>query len=973
MHEQRQARLNQFVEWTGQHIRGDEKGEAQLFLDRFLQAFGQKGLLETGGKAEFRIKKASEDGGRTSFADYVWKPIVLVEMKKRGADLARHYRQAFDYWVRLVPNRPRYVVLCNFDRFDIYDFNDQIDSPKDSIELSKLPSQYEALAFLFPTGEAPRFQNDRVAVTRQAADRLAECYNKLTVRNVPEGLRRRFILQTLVALFSEDIGLLPRSLVSSLLDECVKPGDTYDRIGDLFAAMNDPTPRTGGRFKGVRYFNGGLFSEPARLELYEDELNLLKGAATENWAKVSPDIFGTLFEHSLGKEQRHAFGAHYTSPTDIMKIVKPTIVDPWMAAIDSAKTLTRLDELHSRLLSFRVLDPACGSGNFLYLAYRELKRIEAHLLERKSQYVSTAPHQLQLASVTARQFFGLDVNRFAIELAKVTMMIARKLAIDELHVVESALPLDNLDENFLCRDALIDDAGNMQQWPPADVIIGNPPFLGAKRLKPERGADYVNRLRKLYEDVPGMADYCVYWLRRTHDHLPPCTPSDPLAGRAGLVGTQNIRNNQSRVGGLDHVATTGTIVEAVDNQPWSGEANVHVSIVNWIKSQDEKVVPKERKLWREVRSAVLKKKRRAPGKGSASKDYELSSTLVSRISASLSDGVDVSAAKRIRGNRDPQRVFQGVTPGYAGFVLRPDEYRALLVGEPTARDLMRPYLIGREIVSGNGRPQRFLIDGEDHDMLSLAAFPKTLKRLRQTVLPKVEEKLQEEKDKKSDMVQARADHVERWWTFWARRIELRAWMSRHERIIAGSRTQRIPFVFTYISTSILPGDKLQLFAFDDDYSFGVIQSSPHCAWYAAKAARLKNEADYNYSSDSVFDTFPWPQSPTRKQIDAVAVAGVAVRKVRAEALAKITGGLRAVYRTLEVPGKNPLKDAHADLDAAVLAAYGFDAKSDLLRQLLDLNHAVAAKEKAGEAVTAPGVPPCYGDPAALVSEDCIEP
>src|SRR5262249_28337200 len=148
---------------------------------------------------------------------------------------------------------------------------------------------------------------------------------------------------------------------------------------------------------------------------------------------------------------------------------------------------------------------------------------------------------------------------------------------------EPALPLDNLNANFITGDALIDSAGMPTPWPKADVIIGNPPFLGAKRLKPERGADYVNAVRRAYPEVPGMADYCVYWIRRTQDHLPNCTKEDPVAGRGGLVGTQNIRNNKSRVGGLDHVVAGGTIVEAVDNQPWSGEANVHVSIVNWVK------------------------------------------------------------------------------------------------------------------------------------------------------------------------------------------------------------------------------------------------------------------------------------------------------------------------------------------------------------------------------------------------------
>ncbi|MGB7157337.1 MAG: type IIL restriction-modification enzyme MmeI, partial [Tepidisphaeraceae bacterium] len=454
----RETQLQQFVDWTSECIRGDEKGEAQIFLDRLFKAFGQPGSLDVGGSPEMRVRKAKEDGGGTSFADYVWKPIVLIEMKKRGVDLSRHYKQAFDYWTRLVPNRPRYVVLCNFDRFDVYDFDRQLDAPVDSVTLTDLPRRYGPLAFLFPTNEKPTFGNDRLAVTREAADKLAECFNKLLVRKVDRDLAQRFILQMLVALFAEDIGLLPKYLVGQLLDDVKKPEDGYDILGGLFEAMNDRDGTHGGRYKGVRYFNGGLFAEPARVELYEDEVAQLKTAATSDWSKVSPDIFGTLFEHSLGKEARHAYGAHYTSPVDIMKIVKPTIVDPWTEAIESARSGKRLQDLLERLTTLRVLDPACGSGNFLYLAYREMKRLESRIRERLTE--EFPQNQPRLIHVNARQFFGLDINDFAIELAKVTMMIARKLAVDELHIADEAtLPLDNLDENFKAVDALMTAVG----------------------------------------------------------------------------------------------------------------------------------------------------------------------------------------------------------------------------------------------------------------------------------------------------------------------------------------------------------------------------------------------------------------------------------------------------------------------------------------------------------------------------------
>jgi hypothetical protein len=965
----RTERLTQFSDWVARHITGDEKGEAQIFLDRLFIAFGHKGLKEAGATLEMRVKK---DEGGTAFADLVWKPVVLIEMKKRGEDLTRHYRQAFDYWTRLVPGRPRYVVLCNFDEFWVYDFETQMDTPVDRVKVGELVSRYGPLAFLFVAPEKPVFGNHHEEVTRTTADLLAGCFNKLIARKVERPLAQRFILQVLVALFAEDIGLLPKYLVSHLLDECKEPTDSFDLLGGLFVEMNTRGTTPGGRFKGVDYFNGGLFAQPARLELYADELRQLKKAAEADWSKVRPEIFGTLFEHSVGESERHAYGAHFTHPTDIMKIVGPTIVEPWRERIESAKSLTALGKLRERMQHYTVLDPACGSGNFLYIAYRELKRLEARIFERM-QELSTRenPAQKVLGFVTARQFYGLDVNPFAVELAKVTMMIARKLAIDELHVSEEALPLDNLDANFVARDALIDEHGNPAPWPKADVIIGNPPFLGAKRLKPERGVDYVNAVRKAYPDVPGMADYCVYWFRKAHDLLPECTADDPVTGRAGLVGTQNIRNNQSRVGGLDHIAASGTIVEAVENQPWSGEANVHVSIANWVKTQDAKLVPARRRLWSKFDATVGSKRIRERGSGPASKEFELVYRDSRHINSALSDQIDVSVARVLGCNAKPQRVFQGITPGHSRFVLDVTERDRLLSLDKDSRLVIYPYLGGDEVLEGDGRPERYVIDFQQRDMISAQAFKSAFNHVRSHVLPDRQAKVKKGMDSEGGIRPHHKQFLERWWRLsWDRADMVARFGALNGRFIACSRVTKRP-ILVFVSTKIRPGDALQVFTFDDDYGFGILQSDSHWQWFVAKCSKLKS--DFRYTPDSVFDTFPWPQVATVKQIDAVAEASRKVRRVRAEALTKITGGLRAVYRTLELPGKNPLKDAHAELDAAVLAAYGFSAKKDLLAQILDLNLAVADRIAAGKPVVPPGVPSNYPDAKRLVTEDCIRP
>jgi len=775
METERAKRLADFVSWVGTNIKGDEKGEAQVFLDRFFQAFGHSGLKEAGATLEQRIKRG--DGKGTGFADLVWKPVVLIEMKKRGEDLIRHYRQAFDYWTRLVPGRPRYVALCNFDEFWVYDFDTQMDAPVDRVKVAELATRWGALGFLFPKPLVPIFGNDQVAVTRKAADNLADCFNKMVDSHRPGGpidrpVAQRFILQMLVALFAEDIGMLPRYLVDHLLQNCKTKQDSRDLIGGLFEAMNTRQKTADDRYQGVDYFNGGLFAKPARVELRLDEVGLLRVASQEDWSKVRPEVFGALFQHSLGKVERRAFGAHFTHPTDIMKIVGPTIVEPWRKLIEEADTLKRLNHLWQRMHDFTVLDPACGSGNFLYMAYRELKRLEARLFERMSEKSGRLdPSQMMFGFVTARQFFGIDINPFAVELAKVTMMIARKLAIDELHITERALPLDNLDDNFTAADALIDELGNPLQWPPADVVIGNPPFVGAKLLKPERGAEYVNAIRRAYPEVPGMADYCVYWFRKANDHIKSCTLDDQVAGRAGLVGTQNIRNNQSRVGGLDYVVQTGSIIEAVENQPWSGEANVHVSIANWVKTDDLTLLPSKRRLWFKVEPSRDSKRLHPRGSGPSSKEYELDCRECESINPALSDETDTTGLGSLRSSTRPQRVFNGQYPRHRGFRLTPDEALEFIRHDPRNAEVIHPFLIGQVMIT-RGKPDEWVIDFERRPILSAQSFEHPFRRIQSTVLPHIQRLAKAEREKTGKFSGQDQNWLQTWWQHFRSRQEM---------------------------------------------------------------------------------------------------------------------------------------------------------------------------------------------------------
>ncbi|MGV3518545.1 type IIL restriction-modification enzyme MmeI [Luteitalea sp.] len=308
-------RIRDFVAY-GRSLDGYEKGEAQVFCDRLFQAFGHRGYKEAGASLEFKVKRLGRGGG---FADLLWRPRVLLEMKSRGEKLQKHYQQAFDYWLNAVPDRPRFVVLCNFDEFWIYDFNNQLHEPVDRITLGDLADRYEAFNFLFPDDEPPLFNNDRVAVTREAADNVAQVFKALVARGESRERAQRFILQCVVAMFSEDFDLLPKGLFSELLRDCANGESSYDLIGSLFRQMNTEVAARGGRFKQVRYFNGGLFNTIDPLELKPDELLLLTMAASMRWSQVAPPVFGTLFQSSMDAGQRHAYGAHFTSEADIQK------------------------------------------------------------------------------------------------------------------------------------------------------------------------------------------------------------------------------------------------------------------------------------------------------------------------------------------------------------------------------------------------------------------------------------------------------------------------------------------------------------------------------------------------------------------------------------------------------------------------------------------------------------------------------
>jgi len=971
-------RLKKFVAYAGT-LDGDEKGEAQVFCDRLFQAFGHAGYKEAGARLEERIKKASTKG--TSFADLIWKPRVLIEMKKRGEKLGRHYRQAFDYWLNSVPNRPRYVILCNFDEFRIYDFDRQLDEPVDTVLIADLPRRYPALNFLFPDDPEPSFGNDNTDVSMRAATQMATLFKSLVDRRkdpVSRESARRFVLQLVVAMFAEDIDLMPSSTVSGIVKDClVKKQSPYDLFGGLFRQMDIPDPAKSGRYKGVPYFNGGLFSKVESVDMTPGELKLLGwndedgGAATENWAKVNPAIFGTLFEQSMGARIQHRHGRHFTSEADIQRVVGPTIVAPWTERIAAATTATELRRLRVELSRFRVLDPACGSGNFLYVAFREMARLDIGLMLRLQAEFSRKVFEDQASVVCAispRQFFGIDNDPFGVELAKVTLMIAKKLAIDEAvnafaegeheyakgtqeleFEADAALPLDNLDDNVTCRDALF------SEWPEVDAIVGNPPYQAKNKAQEELSPAYMKLVRARHLGVDGRADICVYWYRLTHDHLKP-------GQRAGLVGTNTIRQNYSREGGLDYiVANSGTILESVSNMIWPGTAVVHVSIANWIKGPQ---LGKKR-LHTQDGNDVSAGWRHA--------DFDV-------IGPALSFDFDVTGARNLKANAGKGGCFQGQTHGNDGFLIEATAARRLLKVDPSRADVLRPYLIADDLLGDlDSSPSRYVIDFNGMDRLDAERYGDLFERVRTQVLPKREEAAEKEKERNAEILAEdenahvnlhHAGFLRKWWQMSYGRQDMMEALNRLDRYIVCGRVTKRP-VFEFVSNAISPNDALSVFPFDDDYTFGILQSTVHWDWFVARCSTLKS--DPRYTSNTVFDTFPWPQKPTLAALKKVAKEAVALRKVRRDLRERHQLPFRELHRKLEGPGDNSLKRQQLALDDAVREAYGMKARDRNLPFLLKLNRELVVAEKAQTKIQGPGLPTWVNERSAFVSDDSIEP
>ncbi|OYQ67572.1 SAM-dependent methyltransferase [Pseudanabaena sp. SR411] len=880
--------LQDFVDFHAT-LQGDEKSESQIFLDRFFQAFHHRGAIEAGAVYEQRVKKGSAKG-KTGFADLVWKRPesngkggVLIEMKKRGEDLNKHYSQAFQYWTYLVPDRPRYVVLCNFDEFWIYDFNLQVDTPVDTVAIADLPSRSSAFRFMeIAVNTTPIFRNNQVDVTITKAKRLGVLYTDLKARAAKSGftdlIAQKFILQCVLAMFAENRGLLPKDMFIACIQDCINGASTYDLLGGLFKEMNVKGITPAGRYKGVDYFNGGLFADIHAIELTPEELRTLESAAKENWGMIRPAIFGSIFEATSDSKERHAKGMHYTSEVDIMKIVVPTITRYWEEKIEAANKIEDLNALQLELRAYRVLDPACGSGNFLYLAYQELKRIEMMLLDKVAAMQKTPLVHIDL--VTPNQFFGMDINPFAVELARVTLMIARKIAIDKYGLSEPALPLDTLDKNIVCQDALFSD------WFEADAIIGNPPFLGGYRMRQDLGDAYAEKVFKKFVDVKGKADFCTYWFRLAHDHI-------TKNGYVGLVGTNSISQGVSREASLQYITQNGGYIhDAISTQAWSGEASVHVSIVNWSKQK--------------------------------LKEVKLDHALVSFISSSLKENTDVVNAVKLQSNMN--YCFQAIEPSAKGFFISEVEVNLWKKGNPKNENVLKLLVSADDLTKEvNGFPSRWIIDFNDMSLEEASNYKLPFEHVKKFVKP--------ERDKNKEL-----SRRELWWLHGRSRPAMRKALESLKCYFAVPAHSKW-FMFIPCKTDWLPNNSVKVVTSDDFYMLGILTSKVHRLWVKAQSSTLEDRT--RYTNTTCFETFPFPQNKTSPLVAKIRAAMQELHQYRTEQMESKQWGITKLYNEYFHEPASQLYKLHAKLDKLVMQLYGFSDSDDLLEKLLHLNQEIA--------------------------------
>lgn len=854
----------------------NEKTGAQTFLNEFFEAFG---IIFDPNKLPYEFNTGN------GFADCYIKGKLILEMKdpnkiKSKDDLLKALPQAERYW-NAQGKEANFIILCNFNSFVVMDTRDKT---KSYLKINEVEKKFNLFSFLFSSSSF--LIEEQEAVSKNATKIMGSLYKKLRKRvgKSRENEIDTFILQCVFCMFAEDVGFLPYGIFTKLVIQ-VQEGayNSAHLLTHLFKMMDeqDDKRKQESLFENVRWFNGPLFKVKPEIILDSNEIQLLVEACSFDWSHIRPEIFGVLFESSTEEKEKSDNGMHFTSEEDILKMVKPCIIDYWESKFDLCKTQNDFENLHKELKKFRVLDPACGSGNFLLVSYREIKRIESRIFHRLSTLMGKNYDWVQnhMGHYPAQNLYGIEYKNFPTLIARVSLWVTKKMMQMELSLNEADLPLESLN-HIVCGDAL------MLTWDEVDVIVGNPPYIGCKKIKKARGAEYFKWLSDRFVNHNQMSDYCTYWFEKILEDVRPGV-------RVGLVCTKTISQTNSRVVSLDKVLSNGgTIFNAISNQKWSGDAQVSVSIVNFTN--------------------------KALYTDSCYLDGKKVESISSRLKPKISSFESVTLAE----NKD--LAFVGVMPNGKGFILSTADAKELLKKAPSSKNILKRFLNGEDInQSKDQKPSRWIIDFQDWPLEKASQFKEAFTHIKKLVKPVRDEV-------------SRARHKELWWRFGEERMGMRKKLVPLKRFIAVSRVSKYPIFVMFDNDNLLPGDSTVIIAIDSYEKMGVLQSKFHTDWYKHQCSTLEDR--YRYTNTTVFETFPFPSNENKVIADIMK----RIEGYRKNACKEYEIGLTDLYNQKAEGGHTLLTKLHDELDKEVAKSYGFplskiEKYAEVIDFLSDLN------------------------------------
>jgi hypothetical protein len=931
--------VTQFIaKWSRAELK--ERSAAQEHFLDLCRVVGHKTPAEADPTGEFFCfeRGAEKHGPSTSpglggngFADVWKKGFFGWEYKGKHKDLEKALDQLLLYKDAL--ENPPLLVVCDMDLILVRTNFTGTAPVTHEIPLAKMgePRSVEILQAVFFAPEKLKPGRTSAAITQDAAKQFASVADSMRERGLDPAQVAHFLDRVVFCQFAEDIGLLPDMIFSRIVEKSGGEPVKFCRfIGQLFEAM-----AKGGEFglESIRHFNGSLFDDNTVPELNVAEVRTISQAASLDWSAVDPSIFGTLFERGLDPAKRSQLGAHFTGKADIELLVDAVVMTPlnrdWLETksivenllatgrknegagdgVQAAGKMTDaklrkvrgeasslIHQFLTRLANVKVLDPACGSGNFLYVTLQKLKDLE------KAAIVFSLERELggYLPLVGPWQLYGIEVNPYAHDLAQMTVWIGWLQWIKFNGFGSPAEPiLRSMTANFRCMDAILDlaDPANPKEpeWPKVDFIVGNPPFLGGNRVRQELGDAYVETLFKLYKDrVPAFADLCCYWFEKARAQI------EKLGcKRGGLLATQGIRGGANREV-LKRIKDTGEIFWAVSDKDWVLDgANVHVSMIAF-DNKDES-------------------------------ERMLDGHAVETINPDLTACANITTAQALFENKNI--CFMGPSPKAPFDIDAMTALRLLqTTGNPNGRDnadVVRPVVSAIDLTRQSR--QMWTIDFGFMLLEEAAQYQAPFEYVKENVYPIRSQN-------------KRASYAEKWWQYAELRPGMRVALKGQKRFIVTPAVSKHR-VFVWVNAEILANQGTLVFAREDDYFFGVLHSRIHELWALEQGTALEDRP--RYTPTTSFETFPMPWSPGKEPKDDERYQAIeqASRELVQKRDAWLSGQDPAdkKARTLtRLYNEHPtwLELVHRKLDEAVFAAYGWDTSlSDdhLLEKLLALN------------------------------------